>query len=244
VTDVLEPFLTARWLDLALVTYRIPAALLRPHLAPGLEPDRLEGDGEDVAYVSLVGFRFLDTRVKGVAVPLHRDFPEVNLRAYVRETGTGRRGVSFIAELVPKPAIAVVANLLYHEHYRAVPMTMHATHLTGGSRRVEYTAELGDRVHRLRLVGRPPTVRPPEHSLEHFFKEHEWGFGKSADGELVVYRVHHPIWDVFPTGPDDLELDWGFEEVYGAPWDELDRRQPFHVALAVGSEIAVFPRER
>jgi uncharacterized protein YqjF (DUF2071 family) len=242
VTDAVDPFLTARWVDLALVTYRIPAELLRPHLAPGLEPDRLEGDADDVAYVSLVGFRFLDTRVKGVAIPLHRDFPEINLRAYVR--AGARRGVTFIAELVPKPAIAVVANLLYHEHYRAVPMTMQAEDVTGGSRRVEYTVELADRVHRIALVGRRPTEHPPESSLEHFFKEHEWGFGTSGDGELVVYRVHHPIWDVHPTGPDLLELDWGFGELYGPPWHELDGRQPFHVALAVGSEIAVFPRER
>lgn len=243
-TDDVEPFLTARWVDLALVTYRIPAETLRPHLAPGLEPDRLEGDGDDVAYVSLVGFRFLDTRVRGVAVPLHTDFPEINLRAYVRERAGGRRGVTFIAELVPKPAIAVVANLLYHEHYRAVPMTMEAWDGTGGARRVEYGVRLADRDHRIALVGRRPTEQPSRFSLEHFFKEHEWGFGQDGDGELVVYRVHHPIWEVYPTGPDDLELDWGFGEIYGAPWDLLDRRRPFHVALAAGSEIAVFARER
>lgn len=34
--------------------------------------------------MSVVGFKFLDTRLCGAAVPFHRDFDEVNLRFYVR----------------------------------------------------------------------------------------------------------------------------------------------------------------
>jgi uncharacterized protein YqjF (DUF2071 family) len=239
------PFLRARWADLALVTWRIPADLLRAHLAPGLEPDRLPGDGPEAAYVSFVAFRFLDTQVKGITVPLHSDFPEVNLRAYVREVDGGRRGVIFISELVPKPAIAMVANLLYHEHYRAVPMQLDVHESDDGdTRTIDVRIELGERVHAMRLVGHSlPTVPEPD-SIEHFFKEHEWGFGKDGDGNLVVYRVEHPVWACYTTSPDDLELDVDFAELYGEPWSELDRRQPFHVAFAVGSEITVWPRER
>ena len=91
----MTPFLTAKWLDLCLVTWRIPADVLRPYLPQGTEPDRRPGDPDDVAYVSYVAFRFLDTKVKGIKIPLHTDFPEVNLRAYVRETsGARRRGVT------------------------------------------------------------------------------------------------------------------------------------------------------
>jgi uncharacterized protein len=70
-----SPFLTARWQDLALVTWQVPAELLCSLLPRGVEPDRLPDDPEDVAYVSFVAFRFLDTRVRGIAVPLHTDFP-------------------------------------------------------------------------------------------------------------------------------------------------------------------------
>ncbi|HET6582470.1 MAG TPA: DUF2071 domain-containing protein [Nannocystaceae bacterium] len=245
-TDAEHPFLRARWVDLALVTWRIPADLLHAWLPPGLEPDRLPGDAPDAAYVSFVAFRFLDTAVKGVSVPLHTDFPEVNLRAYVREPGDGgRRGVTFIAELVPKPAIAVIANLLYHEHYRAVPMSMDVRDADDGdTRTIDVRIELGERVHAMRLVGRHPPVLPEADSVEHFFKEHEWGFGRDGDGGVVVYRVEHPVWACYTTSPDDLELGIDFGELYGQPWSELDRRQPFHVAFAVGSEISVWPRER
>jgi uncharacterized protein YqjF (DUF2071 family) len=238
-----SPFLTARWLDLALVTWQIPAELLRSLLPRGIEPDRLPGDPEGVAYVSFVAFRFLDTAVRGIKVPLHTDFPEVNLRAYVREVATGRRGVVFIAELVPKPAIAVIANLLYHEHYRAVPMSIVVSD-GDDTHTLDLRVELGERTHAMRLVGHHTPVVPESDSIEHFFKEHEWGFGRDGDGELVVYRVEHPVWACWTTSPDDLELDVDFGELYGDPWSELDRRQPFHVAFAVGSEITVWPRER
>jgi hypothetical protein len=55
--------------------------------------------------VSLVGFLFCDTWVRGMPVPLHRTFEEVNLRFYVErlaEDGSRRRAVVFIRELVPR----------------------------------------------------------------------------------------------------------------------------------------------
>ncbi len=241
-----DPFLEARWLDLGLVTYRIPADLIAQRLPPQLEPDRLPGDPEGVAYVSLVAFDFQDTRVKGVAVPLHTNFPEVNLRTYVREREAGgRRGVLFISEIVPKPAIAMVANLLYHEHYRALPMRFAAdtTERDGVVlRRMHCEIELADRVHRIGLTGGLPPVACREGSTERFFKEHTWGFGVHPEGGLVTYRVDHPIWLLYPTSLDALELDVDFAELYGHPWGILGDLRPFHVAYAVGSEVAVYPR--
>jgi len=70
--------------------------------------------------MSLVAFRFLDTRVKGVPVPFHRDFDEINLRFYVSAPGPEgrRRGVVFVREVAPRPAIA---RWLYNENYVACP---------------------------------------------------------------------------------------------------------------------------
>ena len=38
-----RPFLTARWSNLAIVTWEVPPALLEPHLPAGLELDRRGG---------------------------------------------------------------------------------------------------------------------------------------------------------------------------------------------------------
>jgi uncharacterized protein YqjF (DUF2071 family) len=87
------PFLTAEWRDLAMLNYEIDAAVLRPFVPAGTELDAWGGR----TFVSVVGFRFLGTRVRGVPVPGHRDFEELNLRFYVRRVADDgpRRGVVF-----------------------------------------------------------------------------------------------------------------------------------------------------
>src|SRR5437868_4202048 len=97
-------FLTAEWRDLAILTYTIDASALKKYLPPGLQLDLWEGQ----SIVSLVGFRFLKTRILGCRVPFWGSFPEVNLRFYVRrDTGEGdRRGVIFIKEIVPYYPVA------------------------------------------------------------------------------------------------------------------------------------------
>jgi uncharacterized protein len=114
--NIRRPFLTARWSNLAIITWEVPPALLEPHLPAGLELDRRGG----AAFASLVAFDFLGTRVWGVAWPGLSDFPEINLRFYVR-LGE-RRGVVFIREFVPSPLVAWVARAIYNEPYLAAPI--------------------------------------------------------------------------------------------------------------------------
>ena len=110
-------FLTAEWRHLVMLNYEIDASRLAPLVPPPCELDLWGGR----SFVSVVGFQFLDTRVRGVPVPFHRNFLEVNLRFYVRckFDGEWRRGVVFVKELVPRRAIAWVANLTYGEYYAA-----------------------------------------------------------------------------------------------------------------------------
>ena len=118
-----RPFLTARWESLVLVNWECPGRLLEPLVPRGTLLDAWHGR----TLVSLVGFLFLDTRLRGIPVPGHRNFEEVNLRFYVRRElpdGTSRRAVVFVRELVPRRAIAWHWRAaLYDEPYRAVPMS-------------------------------------------------------------------------------------------------------------------------
>src|SRR5215831_8133503 len=114
------PFLAAEWRSLAMLNYEVDPTLLAPLVPKGTELDRYTSR----TYISLVGFRFERTRVRGLWIPFHSDFDEVNLRFYVRRTvGTEvRRGVVFIREVVPRWAIAAVARSVYGERYVALPM--------------------------------------------------------------------------------------------------------------------------
>ena len=113
-------FLTAEWRHLLMLNYEVDPAVLTPFVPLGTELDFYQG----ATFVSVVGFRFLNTKVLGVPVPWHRNFEEVNLRFYVRRRSSEgwRRGVVFVRELVPRWAIAAIARVCYGEAYRSLPM--------------------------------------------------------------------------------------------------------------------------
>src|SRR5437773_7057925 len=159
-----RPFLTARWSNLAIVTWEVPPALLEPHLPAGLELDRRGG----AAFVSLVAFDFLDTRVLGVPWPGFRNFPELNLRFYVRHGA--ERGVMFVREIVPSRLVAWLARGLYNEPYVAAPLR--STVWDEPDRlRIEHRLYWAGRWHSIVATGAKPAFRPEEASTEHFFKE-------------------------------------------------------------------------
>ncbi len=114
-------FLTAEWRWLAMLNYEIDPKALALFVPVGTELDFWNGK----TFVSLVGFLFQNARVRGMAIPFHRHFEEVNLRFYVRRKAEDgwQRGVVFIKELVPRRAIAFVARAFYNENYFALPMS-------------------------------------------------------------------------------------------------------------------------
>ncbi len=109
-----------------MLNFAIDPEVLAPLVPAGTELDFHEGE----TFVSVVGFLFLRTRVRGWAIPLHTSFEEVNLRFYVRRKAAEgwRRGVTFVRELVPRRAIALVARAFYDEPYLAVPMRHSLAH--------------------------------------------------------------------------------------------------------------------
>ena len=116
-----QTFLKAEWRKLIMANYIVDPAILQSYLPNHTVLDIYKGN----CYVSLVGFMFQNTRLKGMYVPLHVNFQEVNLRFYVLFTakdGSIKRGVVFIKELVPRSALTFVANNFYGEHYETVAM--------------------------------------------------------------------------------------------------------------------------
>jgi uncharacterized protein YqjF (DUF2071 family) len=227
-----RPFLTARWADLFLASYAVPDELLRPRLPPSLELDRRDGQ----AFVSLVAFDFHDTRVLGIPWPGYRSFPEINLRFYVRRGE--ERGVVFIRELVGLRLVARLANLLYNESYEVMPMASSVTQ-TADSVTVEHRLIGRDRVHTIRASGSKPRVMPAPDSVEHFFKEHQWGYGRTRRGRALRYEVRHPAWHVYPVTDYRIDIDW--LSLYGPAWTFLQSAQPYSTILAAGSAVEVYP---
>jgi uncharacterized protein YqjF (DUF2071 family) len=185
----------------------------------------------------LVCFDFLDICVLGIPWPGFRSFPELNLRFYVRRGE--ERGVVFVREFVPQPLVAWMARSLYNEPYVATPMSS-ATTDGPESICIEHRLSFARKVHTMRAVGGKPAYVPESTSLEAFFKEHHWGFGKTRGGQTLRYHVWHPIWSVYPVRETQIDLDWA--SVYGPEWSVMRGAAPRSTILAVGSEIAVYPK--
>lgn len=203
------------------------------HLAPrGLEPDTRDGR----AFASLVAFDFLDTRVLGVRILGHADFPEVNLRSYVVEPGSGRRGVFFVRELVPRRAIVWVARTIYNEPYSHARMSSRVAR-TDASLEVRHEWTVDKRASSLMIRADVGAAVPDERSEAHFFKEHQWGFGRDRRGRTLMYEVHHPVWATHVVRETAINVDFG--TLYGSEWAPLTNAAPHSVMLAAGSAVQV-----
>ena len=227
-------FLSAGWHNLLLFNYKVSPDVLAPLLPEGCELDLLDGS----AYLSLVAFEFLRTKVVGIKWPGFVNFPEINLRFYVQYNG--ERGVCFVKEYVPSPVVAQIARVLYNEPYKHAQM---ASHIQKVDSRVdaEYTLRDGD--HKMRCfvsAASQPRVSASD-SIEHHFKEHELGVGKSRAGRVLTYRVHHPVWRTYPVL--DYQIDVDAEGLYGKSFGFLSQSKPDSVVFAEGSEIKVFYKD-
>jgi uncharacterized protein YqjF (DUF2071 family) len=224
-------FLTAEWRWLVMLNYAVDPALLRPLVPRGTELDAWEG----TTYASMVGFRFLRTRVLGLAIPFHVDFPEVNLRFYVRRKGPEgwRRAVVFVKEIVPRAAIAWTARVLYGESYVAMPMR-HRVEVPGA---VEYGWKHRGAWNRLgaRVEGEPRPLAPG--SEAEFIAEHYWGYAARRDGGTTEYRVEHPPWRAWEAREAWLECDAA--SLYGPAFAECLAERPRSAFLAEGSPVVV-----
>ena len=228
-------FLTAEWRKLVFANYEVDPHILQKYVPNGTELDIFNGS----CFVSLVGFKFCNTRLKGFRIPFHSDFEEVNLRFYVRykKNGDWKRGVVFIKEIVPKPAITFVANTIYKENYQTLPMR-HVWEQHEASLKVVYQWKL-EKWHTFEVLAQPAPHEIQPETCEEFITEHYWGYAQASSTKTSEYEVTHPKWQLYPVNSFKIDVDFGM--VYGSEFSFLTPETPKTVFLAEGSEIRVKP---
>jgi uncharacterized protein YqjF (DUF2071 family) len=257
-----RPLLTAEWRNLVLLNFPIPTDIIKHLAPPGTEPDLYNGQ----SYISIVGFLFQNVRLFGIPIPGHTNFPEINLRYYVRRmVGSElRRGVVFAREIVPRRAVAIVANRLYNENYVTRPMRSenqiagvelssqdtvayawkspsHKTvsltrNLTSGA--VASKATEAGHENRLSAQVAAPLALPAPGSFEEFIVEHYWGYTRGRDGRTREYEVAHVPWRTAPA--DKITWDCDIAASYNSPLAEFLAAPPTSAIIADGSPIQVF----
>jgi uncharacterized protein len=233
-----SPFLTATWWHLVMLNYEADPQALQKYAPAGTELDPWNGK----YLISIVGLLFLSTRVMRVPVPFYRNYEQVNLRFYVRrQSNEGwKRGTVFIKQIVPKRAIALVAQRMYQEKFVAMPMshTFETLHSPDQPRRVSYQWAYRGNWNRMSVqVSGEPTLPSPG-SPEEFVAEHYWGYNKRSDGTTLEYQVERSPWRLWKAEQAELVCDAA--SIYGPEFEESLKGPPASAFLAEDSDVVVY----
>jgi uncharacterized protein YqjF (DUF2071 family) len=229
-------FLSAEWRDLLMLNYEADPAILQKYVPLGTELDSFGGK----TYISLVGFRFCRTKLFGIIpVPFHTEFDEINLRFYVkrREGSRIRRGVVFIAEIVPRRAIAWIARRCYSENYVRRRMA-HRVLASESKMEAEYSWGTENQECKLHAKASGAPSLPATGSLEQFITEHYWGYSRQPDGGTMEYQVTHDPWKVWTT--TQAQFGGNTSDLYGGELSRLMTKAPSSAFIADGSTVQVF----
>ena len=216
--------------------YEVDPRVLSPFVPTGTELDTWK----DRHFMTVVGFEFRNTRLRGFRVPFHANFEEVNLRFYVRRRvgPNWRRGVVFVRELVPRFAIAATARLLYNEKYSLARMGHAWSHHPTGTDSLTYWWVLHGRRGEMSVAASGDAEPIVIGTDREFFTEHFWGYSAQRSRATLEYRVEHPRW--LARSVTESRLDADVSRVYGPSFEPFFRNLPSSAFLAEGSDVAVY----
>lgn len=203
--DNKSSFLTAKWKNLALINYEIDASLLEKYVPKGTEIDLYNGK----CYISLVGFLFQDTKLLGLKIPFHINFEEINLRFYVKrfENKEWKRGVVFIKEIVPKPALSFIANTIYKEHYQTLPTKHTITKNKNQNTDFVYQWKTKNKWNTILIETENKDLEIEIGSTSEFITEHYFGYTKHNENKVEM-QIHllHRVGTLTVGGQGDMQV--------------------------------------
>ncbi|MES2392585.1 MAG: DUF2071 domain-containing protein [Acidobacteriota bacterium] len=228
-------FLTAQWRKLIMAQYEVSPEILEPFLPEGVELDLFRNR----CYISLVGFLYDRVRLLRMPIPFHTSFEGINLRFYVRRMnamGTWDRGVVFIREFVPSPAIGLIGKAIYDQEYTTAP-TAHRIIPSENHLSVEYMWTFDGRAQRMCVEAALTPEPVVEGSEEEFMTDHYWGFARRRNGTTSAYRVARPRWETYRVQNHGIAAN--FSSMYGEAFAGLNYQLPSSVLLAHGSAVSI-----
>jgi hypothetical protein len=143
--------------------------------------------------------------------------------------------VTFVRELVPRRAIALVARVFYDEPYLATPMR-HSIAQGEQELSLEYQWWRLGRWETFGMTAAGAAGIPAVGSHEEFITEHYWGYTKRPAG-TSEYGVEHEPWRLQPATQWNFEAD--VRSLYGAQFVETLRAAPVSGFIAEGSPVIV-----
>jgi uncharacterized protein YqjF (DUF2071 family) len=233
-----KTFLRANWLRLASANYAIDPSILEKHIPNGTVLEAHNGKH----FVSLVAFRYCETRLLNVRVPYHNIFEEINLRFYVKREitpGNWRSEVAFTKLYFPKTALTLVAKYIYKENYETKDMR-HKWSESENQLLTSYSLKK-NRWHDFEIVSDKKSKAVCSKTPEHFFSKHYWGTSKIDITSSTIYKIEHPAWESHKVLSSKISFD--FETVFGSEFKHLSNTEPDSTHLFNGSEVLVHKKK-
>lgn len=192
--------MSLHWEDLLFAHWAVPEAAVRALLPDGLEPDTFGGR----AWLSIVSLHLSDAQFNGLPkLPAFEhfpeaslgDFPELNVRTYVRYGG--QQGVHFLSIDVPNWIMAKIFQHAFHlpSHHAEMSMTAGQPPITFRSRRTELDGPAPQYRCRYGPVG--DELDLADGSLDRFLHVRDRMYIADEDGNLYRGEVAHPPWQLY-----------------------------------------------
>lgn len=181
-----------RWLNLLFMHWAVPAKTLRPLLPAGLELDTFGNS----AWLGVVPFEMRDVYPRWTfSVPGLSNFPELNLRTYVR--AGGKPGVWFFSLDASNQLAVRLARAGFNLPY--FDAAMGCAEIEGTvyyqSKRTHLGAAPTDFVARYKPTGEP--TAPDD--LTTFLTERYCLYSADAQGNVYRGEIHHAPWFLQPA---------------------------------------------
>lgn len=224
--------MTQRWNDLLFAHWPIPVSLMERLLPEWLEPDTYDGS----AWLGSVPFWLDRLKIRGVPpIPGLRNFPDLNLRTYVRDRFARTPGIYCFSIDSSNLLAVAMAHVVYHLPYKLAEMQMEprAEREFAFYSRRRFTR--GDVIFKARYRGLGPTYKTAEirpGSLEYFFSERNCVFSTNRAGEPIRANLHHVPWPL-----EEAEAEIERNDLARAVGIELPKMEP---VLHYSRRLAVY----
>ena len=149
----------------------------------------------------------------------------------------GKGGVAFVSEIVPKPIIATMANVLYNEHYSTALMRHSIVENKDDLNVAYYWKKRNLPLNSIIVKAANNLHSIANGSTEEFIFEHYYGYNQLNLTTTIEYAVEHPRWQVYPV--EAFTLDCSVATLYGAEFVPFIQGKPHSVFLAKGSEVVI-----
>ena len=179
------------WDDLLFEHWRVPAELLRPFIPGGLELETFDGS----AWIAVVPFRMTGVRARATpSLPWLSDFPELNVRTYVR--AGGRPGVWFFSLDADQPVAVATARRFFHLNYQWAEMACERAGEAVAYRSRRRRAAEGQAEYRANYWPLERPVDTARGTLGDFLVNRYCLYAADRQQRLYRCEVHHEPWAV------------------------------------------------